>query len=38
MPVFDLLERAMVKHVKFPPGIVLRLFVRSAYVGENFKH
>ncbi|KAK3041266.1 hypothetical protein RJ639_001368, partial [Escallonia herrerae] len=32
MPVFDLLERTMVKRLKFPSGISLRLVVRSAYV------
>ena len=35
MPVFDMLERTMVKRFNFPPGIGLRLIVRSAYVGEN---
>lgn len=34
MPVFDMLERLMVKKVNFPPGIALRLITRSAYVGE----
>ena len=34
MPVFALLERMMVKKVNFPPGILLRLITRSAYVGE----
>ncbi|XAR65401.1 hypothetical protein NMG60_11009523 [Bertholletia excelsa] len=32
MPVFDMLERTMVKRSNFPPGIGLRLIVRSAYV------
>ncbi|XP_022775814.1 lysine histidine transporter-like 6 isoform X2 [Durio zibethinus] len=31
MPVFDLLERIMVKRLNFPPGIALRLITRSAY-------
>ncbi|OMO90231.1 Adaptor protein ClpS, core [Corchorus capsularis] len=35
MPVFDLLERMMVKRLNFPPGIALRLITRSAYVGEK---
>lgn len=35
MPVFDMLETAMVKRLNFPPGIALRILVRSAYVGEN---
>jgi hypothetical protein len=34
MPVFALLERMMVKKVNFPPGILLRIITRSAYVGE----
>ncbi|CAA2980314.1 lysine histidine transporter-like 6 [Olea europaea subsp. europaea] len=32
MPVFDLVERTMVKRLNFPPGAMLRLTVRSAYV------
>lgn len=32
MPVFDLIERSIVKRSKIPPGIILRLIVRSAYV------
>ncbi|CAM8951447.1 unnamed protein product [Rhodiola kirilowii] len=32
MPVFDLLERLMVKKLRFPPGILLRVVARSAYV------
>ncbi|CAN1244797.1 Lysine histidine transporter-like 6 [Linum perenne] len=32
MPVFDLLERMMMKKFNFPPGVALRLVVRSAYV------
>lgn len=34
MPVFDMLERMMMKKVYFPPGIALRLITRSVYVGE----
>ncbi|KAG9152902.1 hypothetical protein Leryth_012523 [Lithospermum erythrorhizon] len=32
MPVFDILERTMVVNLNFPPGVMLRLIVRSAYV------
>ncbi|KAL3751392.1 hypothetical protein ACJRO7_012246 [Eucalyptus globulus] len=32
MPVFDMLESAMVKRANFPPGRTLRLVTRSAYV------
>ncbi|GAB2280098.1 hypothetical protein Dimus_014735 [Dionaea muscipula] len=32
MPVFDLLEKFMIKRLKFSPGIGLRLVVRSTYV------
>ncbi|KAL5553489.1 hypothetical protein UlMin_040890 [Ulmus minor] len=32
MPVFDLLERMMMKRLNFPPGILLRLVTRSSYV------
>ncbi|XP_030471800.2 lysine histidine transporter-like 6 [Syzygium oleosum] len=32
MPVFDMLERTMVKRANFPPGRALRLLTRSAYV------
>ncbi|WOH15473.1 hypothetical protein DCAR_0935014 [Daucus carota subsp. sativus] len=32
MPVFDLAERGMTKKFNVPPGILLRLVVRSAYV------
>jgi hypothetical protein len=34
MPVFDMLERMMMKRLNFPPGIALRLLTRSTYVGE----
>lgn len=37
MPIFDLIEKVMVKRFKFPPGVALRLVVRSTYVGEIFK-
>ncbi|KAL3510849.1 hypothetical protein ACH5RR_030250 [Cinchona calisaya] len=32
MPVFDLIERSVVKRSNFAPGLMLRLIVRSAYV------
>ncbi|KAL9272416.1 Lysine histidine transporter-like 6-like protein [Drosera capensis] len=32
MPVFDLLENFMIKRLNFPPGMGLRLVVRSTYV------
>ncbi|KAJ9163370.1 hypothetical protein P3X46_023047 [Hevea brasiliensis] len=32
MPVFDMLERLMVKRLNFPPGIAVRLVSRSTYV------
>ncbi|XP_011008395.1 PREDICTED: lysine histidine transporter-like 6 isoform X3 [Populus euphratica] len=32
MPVFDMLERMMMKRLNFPPGIALRLLTRSTYV------
>ncbi|GFZ18509.1 transmembrane amino acid transporter family protein [Actinidia rufa] len=32
MPVFDMLEKATVKSFNFPPGLALRVIVRSAYV------
>ncbi|KAL2546379.1 Lysine histidine transporter-like 6 [Forsythia ovata] len=32
MPIFDLVEKNMVKRLNFPPGAMLRLIVRSAYV------
>lgn len=34
MPVFNLLERMMMKRLNFPPGILLRVVSRSAYVGK----
>jgi hypothetical protein len=34
MPVFDMLERMMMKRFSFPPGLALRLVTRSTYVGE----
>lgn len=34
MPVFDMLERMMMKRLNFPPGVLLRIVARSAYVGE----
>lgn len=35
MPVFDLLERMSMKRFNIPPGITLRLIIRSAYVGKS---
>lgn len=35
MPVFDLAERAVTKKFNVPPGVLLRLVVRSAYVGKG---
>ncbi|KEH43447.1 transmembrane amino acid transporter family protein [Medicago truncatula] len=32
MPVFDLIERMMMRRLNFPPGVALRLVARSAYV------
>ncbi|KAJ4961009.1 hypothetical protein NE237_020919 [Protea cynaroides] len=32
MPVFDILEKTMVKRFNFPPGCPLRLIIRSIYV------
>ncbi|KAJ6901192.1 lysine histidine transporter-like 6 [Populus alba x Populus x berolinensis] len=32
MPVFDMLERMMMKRFSFPPGLALRLVTRSTYV------
>lgn len=34
MPVFALLERMVEKRFNFPPGIALRLIIRSTYVGK----
>lgn len=36
MPVFDMLERSAVKRLNVPPGLALRLIIRSAFVGNNF--
>ncbi|XP_021299686.1 lysine histidine transporter-like 6 isoform X1 [Herrania umbratica] len=38
MPVFDLLERMIMKRLNFPPGIALRLITRSGYVDSNFNY
>ena len=35
MPVFDLIERMMIKKWNFPPGLPLRLVARSSFVGES---
>ncbi|EMS50903.1 hypothetical protein TRIUR3_31402 [Triticum urartu] len=32
MPVFDMIETVLVKKLKFPPGLTLRLIARSLYV------
>ncbi|KAG6472564.1 lysine histidine transporter 1-like [Zingiber officinale] len=32
MPVFDMMETVLVKRLRFPPGLTLRLITRSAYV------
>ncbi|KAL0327031.1 UNVERIFIED_CONTAM: Lysine histidine transporter-like 6 [Sesamum angustifolium] len=32
MPVFDIMERSIVKRLNISPGFALRLIVRSAYV------
>lgn len=37
MPVFDLIERMMMRRLNFPPGVALRLVARSAYVGKMSK-
>lgn len=36
MPVFDMVERLVMKRFNLPPGIALRLVTRSAYVGEIY--
>lgn len=36
MPVFDMIERSTVKRLSISRGLMLRLIVRSAYVGESF--
>ncbi|KAF7827843.1 lysine histidine transporter-like 6 [Senna tora] len=33
MPVFDMIERMMIRRLNFPPGLPLRLLARSSYVG-----
>lgn len=37
MPVFDLIERMMIRRLNFSPGLALRLVGRTAYVGETSK-
>ncbi|OEL21603.1 Lysine histidine transporter 1 [Dichanthelium oligosanthes] len=32
MPVFDMIETVLVKRLKFPPGLTLRLIARTVYV------
>lgn len=34
MPVFDMIETVLVKKMKLPPGIILRVIARSTYVGN----
>jgi hypothetical protein len=34
MPVFDMMETVLVKKMKFPPGMTLRLIARTIYVGN----
>jgi amino acid permease len=34
MPVFDMIETVLVKKLRFPPGLILRLIARSLYVGN----
>jgi hypothetical protein len=34
MPVFDMMETVLVKKMKFPPGMTLRLIARTVYVGN----
>jgi hypothetical protein len=35
MPVFDMIETVLVKKLRFPPGLTLRLISRTAYVGNE---
>jgi hypothetical protein len=34
MPVFDMMETVLVKKMKFPPSMTLRLIARTVYVGN----
>jgi hypothetical protein len=34
MPVFDMIETILVKKLRFPPGLALRLIARTTYVGN----
>lgn len=34
MPVFDIIERTTMKRLSISRGLMLRLIVRSGYVGE----
>ncbi|PKA54795.1 Lysine histidine transporter 1 [Apostasia shenzhenica] len=34
MPVFDMIETMLVKKLRFPPGVALRLIARSTFVGS----
>lgn len=35
MPVFDMMETLLVKKMNFRPTMILRLVVRSTYVGKR---
>lgn len=35
MPVFDMIETFLVKQMKLPPSLILRLFARTAFVGTR---
>jgi len=36
MPVFDMMETVLVKKLRFPPGLTLRLIARTVCVGNAF--
>ena len=38
MPLFDLMEKGVMKKLNVSSGIPLRLVVRSSYVGEHFSY
>lgn len=35
MPVFDMIETVLVKKLRFPPSLGLRIISRSLYVGTH---
>ena len=37
MPIFDLIERRMIRRLNLPPGLALRLVSQTVYVGEMSK-